>query len=279
MVQEIKTKEYFYKQLMNDIQDNRFFIIVTGYNCEAFVKKCYDSIMKQTYSNYHFIFNDDRSTDFTLQTIQDIGIKDWQSNDLNMGAAYSRHHIINYYADENDIILFLGMDDELLPNALERINEEYKQGKLMTYGNWYNQFGEGLPLSFNLDFTEQTHKERNYRQVTYRSTAPNTFRKFLYNCIKEEDLKLTHDIEVNGQFAKAGTWFNCCTEGEVMFSCLEQCGKERIGIIRDYIYLYNESTAALGYNNHNGTLRRFGREFKYRVLDQIRAKPKRELWQ
>lgn len=138
---------------------------------------------------------------------------------------------------------------------------------MITYGHWVNQFGDGLPQSFDLDFDEQTHKNRDYRRVKYRSTAPNTFKAFLYKCIKDEDLKYE------------GKWFTCCTEGEVMFSCLEQCGKDRIGIIRDHIYMYNESNSIKNSaNTHNGTLKRFGvRQYKYSIYNVIINRPKRNL--
>ena len=246
---------------------NRFFIIVTGYNCEAFVKKCYESLFEQTYSNWHTVFINDASTDNTQDIIEGLKCKHI-TNKTNIGASYGRNFAIKNFAAENDIILFLGMDDHLLPNALERINKEYKNGKLMTYGNWINQFGTGLPESFDLDFDDETHANRNYRNVTYRSTAPNTFRKFLYNCITEDELKYENE------------WLKVCTEGPVMFAMLEQCGKDRIGVIKDKIYHYNESTNGMSENSHNGTLKRYGFEYKYKVYRELVARNnKKELYE
>lgn len=237
----------------------KFFIIVTGYNCEAFVKKCHDSILAQTYDNWKAIFYNDASEDGTEQALNRLGVKYYDSQE-NLGAAYGRNLIINGESiDKGDVIVFLGMDDELLPNALETIKEEYDRGAWMTYGNWINQHGNGLPENFNLEFDEETHKNRDYRKVTYRSTAPNTFKKFLFDQLTEDDFKYK------------GEWLKTCTETNAMFSFLEMCGKERIGIIMEPIYMYNQ-------NRPNNSITRFGREYKDEVLRDIKSRPKKDLF-
>lgn len=240
---------------------NRFFIIVTGWNCEQYVDRCVRSIREQTYKEYDVVFWSDGSIDGTAEKLMGCGFT-YGHSIRNNGAALSRHHVLVEFApmiEPNDIILFLGMDDELFPNALERINKEYEHGKLMTYGNWVNQFGDGLPSSFQLDFPEAVHADRSYRKVKYRSTAPNTFRRFLYDCIKPEDLQYK------------GEWYKATTESEVMFSCLEQCGKDRIGVIRDPIYLYNQGREDNARNRH-------GVWYQEMIYAHVINKPKRELW-
>ena len=48
----------------------KFSIIIPVYNCEQFIKKCIESILKQTYENYEIIIIDDGSTDNSLQILQ-----------------------------------------------------------------------------------------------------------------------------------------------------------------------------------------------------------------
>lgn len=237
----------------------KFLIICTGYNCAPFVRKCYDSILKQE-GDWEAVMISDGSNDATTDQLNSLP-KDKrvviENYTANMGAAFRRYNAIHNYADEETVILLLGMDDELLAGALTRITQEYDKGKWMTYGNWINQHGKMLPDGF-LQFCETTHAERAYRQVKYRSTAPNTFKKFLFDNIPEEDFKID------------GKWIDSTTESEVMFSCLEMCGKERIGVIEDAIYLYNESLPG-------GTLNRLGREYKYKLLEVIKSRPKKNL--
>jgi glycosyltransferase involved in cell wall biosynthesis len=241
-----------------------FLIVVTGYNCASFVKKCVDSLVNQTYRNFRTHIISDGSTDLTNSLVAKESLR---LNDCtiflmpeNLGAACRRYQTISRVENDNFIILLMGLDDELLPDCLETIAEEYEKGKWMTYGNWINQNGEGLPKDFDLYFDEETHKNRDYRKVKYRSTAPNTFYKKLFDRIPAEDFKLN------------GKWIDTTTESEVMFSCLEMCGKERIGVIEKPIYLYNQ-------NLPGGTQRRLGQEYKNKVYSEIIKRPKKPMYE
>jgi len=238
-----------------------FLIVVTGWNCQQYVKPCYDSLLRQTYGNFTAVFISDGSTDNTAAEIrQHVQDKRFiiESHPDNTGAAKRRYDVIHRYGKPTDIVLLLGMDDELLPNCLERVKQEYDRGMYMTYGNWINQKGEGLPKTFRLHFDDETHRHRLYRKVEYRSTAPNTFYKFLFDLIPESDFKIK------------GKWIDSTTESETMFSCLEMCGRERIGVILEKIYLYNQ-------NLPNGTLKRQGKEYKYKIYNQIIQRPRKPL--
>lgn len=243
----------------------KFIIIASGFNCRAFAPKCINSVINQRYPNFRAVFISDGSTDDTLCGDDLKGIYDHRCTvevyNKNVGAAKRRLDAIRKYSDSpDDVVLFLGLDDELLPNALAAIACEYADGKFMTYGNWKNQHGKTPLNKAFLDFDEATHANRDYRKVKYRSTAPNTFKRFLFDRIPEEDFKID------------GKWIDSTTESEVMFSCLEMCGKDRIGVIYEPIYLYNEHLP-------NGTLKRLGVEYKYRLYNIITSRPKKELYE
>lgn len=235
-----------------------FLLIVTGYNCAQYVEGCYKSIADQT-GDWRAVFISDGSSDDTgekIKTINDTRVIRKMFPD-NMGAAKRRYDAIHMYAHPDDIVLLLGMDDELRPGCLDRISKEYESGKWMTYGNWIDQSGQGLPKDFDLFFDQQTHDNNSYRAVKYRSTAPNTFYAWLFKLIPEEDFKID------------GKWITSTTESEAMFSCLEMSGPDRIGVIEDYIYLYRK-------NLPNGTLKRLGTEFKYKIYDVIIQRPRKQ---
>lgn len=248
--------------------DVQYLIVASGFNCQEYVLKCVESIKAQTYKNFIFVMVDDGSKDGTAlkcMKAMDDNIKSaspitmaFEHHNKNEGAAKRRFEVINKYAKHEEIVVVLvGLDDELFPNALEVIKKQYDNGKWMSYGNWKNQHGVMLPDGF-LHFDEETHKARDYRKVKYRSTAPNTFKRFLFDKIPAEDFKLN------------GKWIDSTTESELMFSCLEMCGKERIGVIEEPIYLYNEALPG-------GTLNRLGRNYKYKIYNQIIQRPKKLL--
>lgn len=240
-----------------------FLVIVTGYNCRQYVRDCYNGLISQTYARWRAVFLSDGSTDGTGDELREIAKDDRcfvEVYDENTGAAKRRFDAINKYGNENDIIVLHGMDDYCFPHALAVIAEHYRAGKLMTYGNWIDQDGQMLPKTFPLEFDEQTHANRDYRKVVYRSTGLNTFYKFLYDKIPEDDFKID------------GKWIDSTTESEVMFSCLEMCGKDRIGIVYQPICLYRK-------NLPGGTLKRLGVDYKYKIYDIVKARPKRDLYE
>jgi hypothetical protein len=178
----------------------------------------------------------------------------------NQGAAKRRWDAIKKYAtDSEDIILLLGMDDYLMHNALAEIKEHYDAGMWMTYGNWQDQFGQRLSDDF-LDFDEQTHESRDYRKVYYRSTAPNTFKRFLF------DQLTPADFQVNGE------WIRATTESNLMLSCLEMCGKEKIGVIKKPIYIYNKRGR---YSTKNVR----GATYQKSIYQNVINRPKKELYE
>lgn len=177
----------------------------------------------------------------------------------NMGAAFRRWEVITFDQTITDetVIILLGLDDQLLPDALKEIDRKYLTGAWMTYGNWITPSGEKLPDGF-LSFDEETHQRRDYRSVKYRSTAPNTFKKFLFNQFTENDFKF------NGQWVKA------TTESNLMLSCLEMCGKDRIGVIEKPIYLYNKG-------RKDNARSRFGSTYQDQIYKDVISKTKRDL--
>ena len=242
----------------------KYFIIASGFNCASFVKSCYDSLIKLGNDiEWNAELIDDGSTDnfetqkALLNLPKDNRIKISYFKD-NLGASHRRFFSIqNSNLNDEDVIVLLGLDDELLPNALTEIDRKYLSGAWMTYGNWITPRGEKLPNGF-LDFDNSIHIERSYRINKYRSTAPNTFKKFLFDQFSEEDFKFK------------GEWIKATTENNLMFSCLEMCGKERIGIINSPIYLYNKG-------RKDNARSRFSSNYQNEIFADVISKPKRNL--
>lgn len=240
-----------------------YYIIASGYNCHTFVRQCYESLIKlEGNYNWKAILIDDGSTDSTAEELlflpHDPRI-DIRIGKINKGAAKRRFETItfNLNISEETVICLLGLDDALKPNALREVDRKYLSGAWMTYGNWITPRHEMLPKGF-LNFDEETHRERNYRKVKYRSTALNTFKKFLFDQFTESD------------FYFNDTWIKATTESNLMLSCLEMCGKERIGVIETPIYLYNKG-------RKDNARSRFGSTYQDAIYNDVMNKPKRKL--
>lgn len=242
-----------------------FTFIISGWQCESYCSQCLDSLKKLNNKNWSARVINDGSTDKTLDILQAYDVENYDIKIYNFldnkFAAYRRWQLLkNQEIDDEEVIILLGLDDAVFPDALDEIEKVYTSGVMMSYGNWVNQFGVGLPKTFPLEFDQKTHDDRDYRQVTYRSTGLNTFKYKLFKKLKEED------------FIIDGEWLKTCTEGSLMFSFLEMCGQGRIGIVHKHICLYNS-------NRPDGSIYRFTKEYKYEILDKIKKQPKKPIYE
>jgi glycosyltransferase involved in cell wall biosynthesis len=233
----------------------RFFIVVTGYNCANKVQECWQSLIGQTYDNWTAWFIDDGSTDGTAIEINKLTHVNKILCQENLGAAKRRYDVIHEHAKDTDIIVLLGMDDKLRLDALEVVKKHYDNGKSMTYGNWVNQNGVGLPVDFSLEFEEIIHEHRSYRKVKYRSTALNTMYAWIFKRIKKED------------FIYKSSWIKATTESPTMFAALEMCGKEKIGIVYEPIYIYYQG-------REDNARNRFGANYQTEIYNHVINLPK-----
>ena len=76
----------------------KFSILIANYNNGRFFKKCYDSIITQTYDNWEAIILDDTSTDDSLEIIKKIIGEDTRfkiyQNEENSGVGITKSKLI-----------------------------------------------------------------------------------------------------------------------------------------------------------------------------------------
>lgn len=253
----------------------RYVFVVTGYNCFLHAQNCIQSIKAvKTTSEYKWmaLLCSDGSNDGTTQYIHEIANEDSRfkaySTTENYGAAFHRHHaIMDSELNDDDVIILVGLDDSVDADCLSAIHKQYSSGKWMTYGNWVDERGRTCQHdNLSIKYSDAVHETRSYRSDVYRATAMNTFKYFLYRRIPQQDLIID------------GRWIHTTTESEVMFSCLEMCGKQRIGVIYEHIYYYNRYLPKRSLNRLGDKYgKNIGREEKYRILNIVKARPKREL--
>ena len=229
----------------------RFLIIVAGWNCETYVKGCLESIKAQTYKDFNVIVVDDASTDGTWNEVCKYS-NDWtrQKNTKNMGGFFNFDSWTRDW-ENYDIAVPFALDDIMKPNALELIAEQYDKGAWMTYGTYINKDGF---VYTDLEYPEHIHQTRDYRKDKFRCTGLRTYYKKLYELTQvppmdEIERKQYYDLEY-------------------AFQLMEMCGKDRIGVIKEPIYEYNNKNP-----NSTANLNKFERE-KY---NEICKRPKKDL--
>lgn len=98
----------------------KFSIILPVYNCQKYIKKCINSVLNQTYSDFELIIIDDGSTDKSLSIMQKMAKADPRIKLIhqdNTGVALARKRAIEEAT--GDYTTFIDSDDEYLPDYLK----------------------------------------------------------------------------------------------------------------------------------------------------------------
>ena len=228
----------------------KFSIIVTGYNCKSYVKECMDSLLNQTYKDFEIITISDGSTDNTVwEILQCDGLSATFKHRENLGALRRRYDALQ--TATGDIILFVGMDDYLQPNALEVLAKVYEDPKVrMTYGSWMTPDRVGQLAK---PYPSEVFKNKSFRNHKWLATALNSFKRELL-------LKVPREKLIN---PNTGEFFTNCTDLAYSFPCLEMCEENEVAVVKEFIYVYR--------NEHdNTTLNRLGREHKTKTREILR---------
>ena len=103
-------------------------VIIPVYNVERFLRRCLDSVLRQTFQNWHAICVNDGSTDNSLEILQEYAMRDARFeiiNKKNSGSSEARNTGMKYARGE--YILFLDSDDFIHDQTLEMMFGTIKQ--------------------------------------------------------------------------------------------------------------------------------------------------------
>lgn len=239
-----------------------FRVVVTGYNCERWATLCLQSIERAKYEHSVFLYVvNDGSTDKTEQVINEYldlsRLKNYTwliNNENNEGAAFSRWRAIEKIrqcANDTDVVLFIDLDDFVLPNIFEVIAAAYTDGASLTFGNWADlHTGEINSLNF---YPPDVLETLQFASFPFWATAP---RSCLWRFVKQ----LTAE-----DFIFDDAWLVNCTDVALIFRLFELVGGLNIRPITEPLYIYRQATG-------NNTLERYGLAEKLRVAEQINTR-------
>jgi len=222
-------------------KQNRFKIIIPSFNNESWYEYNIASVLNQSYTNYEVLYIDDASTDETYNKVISIvgDLPNWTviKNQTNKGAGYNYTEPAKEFAnDPNDIIIHLDGDDWLYDEqVLEQLNNFYnKKDCWMTYGGFVVWDGENeptLPYPQSTPHPEFIHRHKKYRVDEWRASHLRTYRSFLFQAIRKEDLK---DLAT-------GEYYWHAIDLAWQYACMEMCPSNKIGLVDFYACVYNHS--------------------------------------
>ena len=205
-----------------------FVFIINGRNVSTDrLKRCINSLVRQNGPEWGAVVTDDASDDGSASYLEaicsNIAAKvTLIRNRVRYGQLANTYKSIkNYVANPQTVILTLDSDDALLgENALARVAAEYQKGADLTVGSMLrtDKPHKMYPVSF-----DNPRKNRGGNVWLHL----RTFKKYLFDAIQEEDLKLN------------GEWVEVANDWAFMLPLVEMA-KQPV-FIPDLLYLYEPS--------------------------------------
>ena len=209
----------------------RILVVATGHNCAPFISECVRSIREQKYKSFDYVLVDDASTDTSLEHLY-AHAPHGKVIPLGKRVGTVKAHDYGIRAKDADVIVWVDLDDALLPGALERVAKAYHDPACwLTYGNYVDYNGDVFFNEKNIDFTPEVHAAGSYRQADWKYIHLRSFRRDLYMQLTEQDLYLDESIKA---YIDYNLWI----------CMMEMAGKEHMRGIVDVMYRYNNINPA-----------------------------------
>lgn len=104
-------------------------VIIPVYNSEKYLKRCLDSIIHQTFSDFELLLIDDASTDSSFEICQTYAAKEGRIRTIqkqNEGPGAARN--LGIKESKGEWLLFIDSDDWVEPNHLQSLVEDIEEG-------------------------------------------------------------------------------------------------------------------------------------------------------
>lgn len=222
------------KQAIN--MQTKVYIITPVYNAADFITSTIESVLLQTYKNWHLVVVDDSSTDDTCNIVSNTSKKEdriillGSGEKENLGPAHARNLGIDYALRHGaEFLFFLDSDDTYEPTYLERmltVAEKYKADVVWCNYNDYlvGHKDERKVVSHNLPFAILEPQEA-MKQFFLQT---NSLGSMCNKCYRASFIN-RYTLRLNEQRVRAEDWeFNL-----VLFD-----KKPRIVPIEDALYNY-----------------------------------------
>ena len=108
------------------IEDPLFSVLVANYNNGRYLCEAIDSVRQQTYPHWQVVIVDDGSTDDSFKIYQELEVDERFKvilNGTNQGCTFTKKRCVD--EADGELCGYLDADDQLLPNALEKMVEAH----------------------------------------------------------------------------------------------------------------------------------------------------------
>lgn len=161
----------------------KFSILIAHYKNSYFFKDCFDSIIKQTYSDFEVIIVDDCSGPDEKQAIKDLIENDkrffFYENESNKGVGFTKKKCAELAT--GDLLGFVDPDDALLPEALEENIKAFQNKNIIAaYSQFYLCSSELIPQKLFGNSKKIKNRQKKFLNLNFEVSHFFAFRKTAY---------------------------------------------------------------------------------------------------
>lgn len=191
----------------------RISVIVPVYGVEAYIGRCAESLMAQTWPDTEFIFVDDGSPDRSVDVLQAV-LDQYPDRNVHIvrkpNGGLPQARLSGLLVATGDYIVHLDSDDWLEPDALQSLAQKaLESGADLIYYDFWKEYGSRQKLDAERTYTaatKQVYMRRLYRDGAYGYLWNKMARRSLYEGLFFPRYNMHEDIVVATQLLyKAGS--------------------------------------------------------------------------
>ena len=200
-------------------------IVIPVYNCETKLKRCLQSVQKQTYKDIEVLIVNDGSTDNSLQVCEEFCKQDVRFhvfNQKNHGVSYSRNQGIK--KANGQYLMFVDGDDEVLPDMVQQYIVSAKNGSAYVVVGGLQMMKQNGDIVYkvptvygNIDKTKLWEMICEDNTGTFGYVPNKLYRLQL---IVEENILFREDMSAQEDLEFALSAFSKCKK----VRCIDYCG-------------------------------------------------------
>jgi len=195
-------------------------VIIPVFNCEQYLTKCLDSVIRQTYRNIEILLVNDGSTDNSGEMCNSYASRDARLQvitTLNSGPASARNAGMKNAG--GSLFFFLDADDYIEKDAIEMLVGQYRKSNADIIVGDFNKIKEGVHESGHKTVFPESRLLSKDDLVDYTRSylkKPNRFPLFVYswgrlfnasiirnnNILFNPDLRTYEDVAFNFEYLK-----------------------------------------------------------------------------
>ena len=193
-------------------------IIIPVYNVEKYLEKCVESVLAQSYTDYHIILVDDGAKDASGEICDRLAERSEKISVIhkaNGGLSSARNAGID--SAVGDYILFLDSDDTLTKNALQILIDAMESGGIDAVFGGYHCVNEAGNTLHTLAVPEQVLSGNARFSLVYEYTymvmaCGKLYRRKLFEGVRFREGKLHEDVFIYHELAYHAEKIYCVEE-------------------------------------------------------------------